>query len=148
MRKKKRRCSNDVSIPSQYPWCRAEKKKRRCSNDVSVPSQYMWWRAEKEDNKMQQWHVNSTAVSMEKSWKRRKEGAAQPVPSMLNVSQSYQRTYRHTVGLQYLWEGSYHPPKTQDELLGLIVDNDNSADETIIITFEDDIIITDNDIKR
>ena len=38
--------------------------------------------------------------------------------------------------------------KTQDELLGLIVDNDNSADETIVITSEDDIIITDNEIKR
>ena len=40
------------------------------------------------------------------------------------------------------------PTQTQDELLGLIVDNDNPADETIIITSEDDIIITDNEIKR
>ena len=60
----------------------------------------------------------------------------------------HNHTKGHTVGLQYSWEGSYSPPKPQDELLGLIVDDDNSADETIIITSEDDIIITDNEIKR
>ena len=60
----------------------------------------------------------------------------------------HNHTIGHTVGSQYLWEGSYHPPKTQDEILCLIVDDDNSADETIIITSEDDIIITDNEIKR
>ena len=40
------------------------------------------------------------------------------------------------------------PTQTQDELLGFIVDNNHPADETIIITSEDDIIITDNEIKR
>ena len=66
MRKeKKRKCSNDVSIPLQYLWCRAEKKKRRCSNDakkkktircsddVSIPLQYLWQSAEKEEKKVQ-----------------------------------------------------------------------------------------------
>ena len=54
----------------------------------------------------------------------------------------------HTVGSQYPWERANHPPPTPDELLGLIVDNDNSADEAIMITSEDDIIITDNEIKK
>ena len=60
----------------------------------------------------------------------------------------HNHTKGHTVGLQYLWKGSYHPPQTQDELLGLIVDDDNPAGETIIITSEDDIIIADKEIKR
>ena len=36
MRKKERRCSDDVSVLSQYQWYRAEMKKNKCSNDVSV----------------------------------------------------------------------------------------------------------------
>ena len=43
------------------------KKKRRCSDDVSIPLQYLWCRAEK---KMQQWCVSAVAIYMVKSWKR------------------------------------------------------------------------------
>ena len=39
-------------------------------------------------------------------------------------------------------------PKPNDELLGLIVNNDNSMDEAIVITPEDDVIITDDEIKK
>ena len=67
----------------------------------------------KEDNEMQQWCVSTIKVSVEKSCKRRKEGVVMmcqcccsthgeedhkkrwptSVLSMLNISQSYQRTY-------------------------------------------------------
>ena len=68
------------------------------------------------------------------------------MPCMLSMCHNH--TKGHTVDSQYLWKGSYCPPQTQDELLGLIVDSDNPADETIIITSEDNIVITDNEIKR
>ena len=38
-------------------------------------------------------------------------------------------------------------PKPKDKLLGLIGDNNTPADETTIVTSENDIIITDNEIK-
>ena len=64
---------------------------------------------------------------------------------MLNVSQSYQRAYSWlTISVGRI----LFPTQTQDELLGLIVDDNIPADETIIITSEDDIIIIDNEIKR
>ena len=49
---------------------------------------------------------------------------------------------------KYPWRRADHPLKTNDKLLGLIVDDNNSADEAIIITSEDDVIITDNEIKK
>ena len=38
-------------------------------------------------------------------------------------------------------------PKPKDKLLGMIVDNDNSVDEAIIITSADDVIIIDDETK-
>ena len=60
----------------------------------------------------------------------------------------HNHTKGHTVDSPYPWKESYCPPQTQDELLGLIVNDDTPADETTVITSEDDIIITDNEIKR
>ena len=60
----------------------------------------------------------------------------------------HNHTKGHTVGSQYPWEGAYCPPKTQDELLGLIVDDNNSADAATTITSADDIIIIDDKTKK
>ena len=39
MRKEKGRCSNAMSLPSQYPWCRAEKKMQQwCINAIAIHS--------------------------------------------------------------------------------------------------------------
>ena len=38
-------------------------------------------------------------------------------------------------------------PKPKDKLLGLIGDNNTPADETTMVTSENDITITDNEIK-
>ena len=72
---------------------------------------------------------------------RRKEGAAQPLCHGSKVCHNH--TKGHTVDSQYPWKGSCHPPQTQDELLGLMVGDYTPADETIIITSEDDTIIID-----
>ena len=90
---------------------------------MSVPVQSPWQRAEK----------------------RRKDDAAQPLCHACKVGHNC--TKGHTVDSQYPWNGSCHPPPTQGELFGLIVDDDTSADETIVITSKDDIIIID-EIKR
>ena len=54
----------------------------------------------------------------------------------------------HTVGLKYSWEGDDHPPPTPNELMGLILKDSTPADETIIITSKEGIIITDDEIKK
>ena len=46
---------------------------------------------------------------------------------------------------KYLWRRADHPPKTHDKLMGLIVDDDNSADVAITVTSVDDIIIIDDE---
>ena len=46
------------------------------------------------------------------------------------------------------WRRADGPPKTHNELLGLIVDNDNLADAATTITSADDIIIIDNETKN
>ena len=76
---------------------------------------------------------------------RRKEGATQPLHHACKVCHSH--TQECTVDLQYPWKGPCNPPQTQDELLGLIGDDDPPADKTIVVTSENDIIITDNEIK-
>ena len=48
---------------------------------------------------------------------------------------------------KYPWRRADHPPTTYDKLLGLIVDDDNSADAAIAITSADDVIIIDNETK-
>ena len=72
---------------------------------------------------------------------RRKEGAAQPLCHACQACHNH--TKGHTVDSQYPWLGSYDPPQTKDELLGLIVDDDTPAGETIVITSEDDFTIID-----
>ena len=91
----------------------------RCNDDVSIPLQYLWKRAEKEEKKVQ--------------------------PNLCTKHAKYVTIIPKDV---YLAHNIHGRKKTQDELLGLIVDNNNSADETIMITSEDNIIITDNEIKR
>ena len=88
------------------------------------------------------------SVLVQNPWQRaerRNEGAAQPLCHACKACHNH--TKGHTVDLQYPWKGSCHPQQTQDELLGLIVDDETLADKTIIITSEDDTIIID-EIKR
>ena len=49
---------------------------------------------------------------------------------------------------KYLWRRADCPPKTHDKLLGLIVDDNNSADIAIAVTSADDIIIIDDKTKN
>ena len=44
-----------------------------------------------------------------------------------------------------LWRRADCPPKTHNKLMGLIVDDDNSADVAITVTSADDIIIIDDE---
>ena len=107
-----------------------EEEERRCSNDVSVLLQYPWRRAEKrrkEGAAMMCQFCHS--IHGEEVKKRRKEGSAM----------MYQK---------YPWRRADHPPKTCDKLLGLIVDNDNSADAAITIMSADDVIIIDDETKN
>ena len=83
----------------------------------------------KEDKKVQQQCVSTIAVPVVWLKKRREEGAAMMCQ-------------------KYLWRRADCPPKTQDKLLGLIVDNDNSADAAITITSADDVIIIDDETKK
>ena len=49
---------------------------------------------------------------------------------------------------KYLWRRADYPHKTHDKLLGLIVDDDNSAEVAIAITSADDIIIIDDETEK
>ena len=77
--------------------------------------------------------------------KEEKDDAAQPLCHACKVCHNH--TKGCTVDLQYPWKESCHPPQIQDELLGLILDNDTPADEITVITSEDDTIVIDQ-IKR
>ena len=72
---------------------------------------------------------------------RRKEGVAQPLCHACKVCHNH--TKGHIVNLQYTWMDLVTTPKAQDKLYGLVVDNDTPADETTIITSEDDTIVID-----
>ena len=152
MRKKKRRCSNNVSTRGRRWWERrkgdaamtclflcsihgAELKRRKCSNGVSMLSQYMWWR----DITCQFWcriHGKET-----KRKQRRKEGVAQPLCHACKVCHNH--TKGCTVDSQYMWMDLVTTSKTQDKLYGLVVSDDTPADETTIITSKDDTIVID-----
>ena len=49
---------------------------------------------------------------------------------------------------KYPWRTADYPPKTYNKLLGLIVDDNNSADAAITITSADDINIIDDKTKK
>ena len=101
-----------------------KKKTIRCSDDVSIPLQYPWQSAEKEEKKVQPnlYAMHAKCVII--------------IPRDIQLA------------CNIYGKDLIAHPKTRHELLSLIVDDDKPADETIIITSEDDIIITDNEIKR
>ena len=76
-----------------------------------------------------------------KGKQRRKEGAAHPLHHTCKACHNHTKGCK--VDLPIPMERILPPTPTQDELLGLIVDNDTPADENTIITSEDDTIIID-----
>ena len=90
----------------------------------------------------------SGAESIERETKGKHRRKKVHPPPLCHACQAcHNHTKECTVDSQYPWTGSHDPSQIQDKLLGLTGDGNTPADKTIIVTSENDIIITDNEIK-
>ena len=74
--------------------------------------------------------------------KNKEEKKIQPDPLCYAYKACHNHTKGHTADLQYPWKGSCHPPhKPKINYMGWIVDDNTPADDTTVITSEDDTIV-------